>query len=233
MPGQTVHLEIGLRLLAEFGDETQADEMFLGCISPDAIHMRDGWTSRLKRFVHLAKERPEGIGVRMARLDDLWKRERDAGGYGFVWGWISHALADHLWWHLIGAWYWRTLRGTESDEELRRRWYDDALVAERELARYMQGRDQALAQLAAASPRGMRDYVTTDEVSRWRDAVLERQQFDPRSGTRTPRYFTKPRMDEFLRIVVATMKEASMNGFRNAAQSVEAHYPEDFVALTF
>ena len=233
LPGQTIHLEIGLRLVSELGPNAQPTKLLLGAIAPDAIHMRAGWTSRKKRYVHLARMRHEAVRVRLARLDDLWKRERDGTQYGFAWGWISHALADHLWWHLIGAWYWSTFRGTAPDEAVREQWYADSAATEGELARRMQKREDALQLLRAASPRGMRGYVTEDEVGRWRDTVLRWQESDSHRTSQTPKHFTQPRVDEFMRIVTETMREASQTGFRSASARFETLYPEGHVAHNF
>jgi hypothetical protein len=166
MPLPMVHLSIAYRLVVERGFP-DTGEFYLGSLSPDAIHMRDGTTGDDKKACHFGKDTP--VAFDLAALADMLKERRNAP---FAVGYAAHVLADKLWHERINAGFKARIQAAGLENERHAIYYREFDRLDLDLYDTAPCRPVAWARLASAHACGFPPFLSGPEVAAWRDRVL-------------------------------------------------------------
>jgi hypothetical protein len=226
VPGAKTHLWIGYRMAGFLTPTADLGAFLLGSISPDALHARDEWSRRAKRYSHLVRKN-EHIQKRFARYDALWRRYKDTDQADFAWGWILHLVSDSLWSHLIGRAYWhRTVTDVPHDER-RRIWYQELAAAESAIDLSPAELTNLVDALRSAVPRSFGHFMDAEVISRWRDDVVATWADGHQQTRYEAVFFTPSRVRAYANIVLDTMSFCRSDGLRAAYLWLATNYPED------
>lgn len=164
-----VHLAVAVNM---YGIEGSGD-FLLGNISPDAIHTRPHTELQDKLSVHLA-DIPD---QRFKRARQLFANNRndgdDAHGFGFVGGYVTHLLTDHLWQELVIAPFHQQVPVTLAHSAKRKLYYRETDQNDFDLYHRMPWRGAVWAALSHTSPGDFEPFFTSAEITQWRDRVLK------------------------------------------------------------
>ena len=201
MPLPMVHLAVAVAMGgAKSGPRAQpAPEFLLGCLAPDAIHMRPGTDREDKRRTHLHLE--DGLPDLLRRLRALCVAETQkelAGGYA------AHLLTDLLWLESVNSRFRAEAAGLPADER-RRRYYRDTDKVDFALFRGEPWRADVFAGLAAAQAQPVGGLLTAEEIGRWRARTLAWFDDASREPEEAPVYITEPAVRAFIRDAAGRM----------------------------
>lgn len=218
MPAQMVHLKTAYDLLPYLSRNISPPEYYLGAISPDSVHMNEGYTREMKVKSHLHgtpdKMSIENIKKFISELD------RKSPDYSFSIGYAVHLLTDYISLEPLSL-RDKIVKGFEEDpnpplKEYSAAYYNDMDVIEAELYSNAPWRREVWQLLADGRPVDFSDVVTAYTSSKWKKRTLEWfDSFD--YGKLLPlRYITAKDMDEFyIRCLEFSKKILSAKGLEN------------------
>ncbi|RAP75871.1 zinc dependent phospholipase C family protein [Paenibacillus montanisoli] len=196
MPLPLVHMTITDRMFRQKGMEVNAP-FLLGCISPDAIHMRENTTREDKNRTHF--DIKEGCTV-----NELFQRmrpfidEHDGGQWNmFALGYVSHVLTDLIWTHTI---YDDFKRKATADhiEDLRTLYYAETDQIDFNLYRNEPWRPQAWEALQNCAPPTVSSLLSKEEVEKWKKRILEWHTQLEKEPCIEPKYITEENVRSFI-----------------------------------
>jgi len=169
MPLPMIHLAAA-RIVAERFPEYRAPAFWLGCLAPDAIHMRPGasrpekWASHLRTCPLPPDYSREFYGDFRARFPSFPEDPYYAG-------YFVHLLTDLLWHE--EEMFWRNYPAADQTlPEHKAVYYNDADQADKFLCDALPWREGVFEALAAAEEPGATDPVTGREAILWRERTF-------------------------------------------------------------
>jgi hypothetical protein len=169
MPLPMVHLAIAIRLNA---GRIPAPDTLLGCLAPDAIHMRPGTTRADKNVTHLIAD--ENTPVQAGQVLRFWQeRLREAPRQAeFIAGYCAHLLADSLWVQQMARPFQAGAPSGMSRQELRSLYYQETDQVDFNLYHRMPWRQSVWQGLASALPPEFHPYLSAGEIGQWQQRTL-------------------------------------------------------------
>lgn len=193
MPYQMIHLQIADALAQNHPMLLNNPEFFLGTISPDAIHARRSNTTTVEKYgTHLKPAGPDGL----KEVTAYWAEQ---GRSPFHIGYGMHVMTDRLWTRFYPSAFPNIMRaegGTRVDI-----YRPDVEWIDWTIYKRSPGAKRLLDLLRAAVPPARHPYLTSDEISRWRDDVIEWYEGEKLLAEGLPKVLT-------LKGTVAFMEEA-------------------------
>ncbi|WP_135547421.1 hypothetical protein [Paenibacillus cymbidii] len=167
MPWPMVHLAVSDRLFA--GEATPA--LLLGCIAPDAIHMRGNISREEKGVAHFVRDQKlPDISLILEKCVEYGGRRSEMEWKHFVLGYFSHIYTDVRWTHTVYADFENRCRGEKNT--IRSTYNSEASQLEFTLMSELENSDRLLAKLSGASSFEMSPFVTLAEVDQYRQSKL-------------------------------------------------------------
>lgn len=169
MPLPMVHLAIAWQIRQLEAAPTSPD-FLLGCISPDAIHMRPHAGRDDKERVHLLTN--SKFDSESARKMLRQHAQGQSQAAQFTTGYVSHLLADRIWVEAVVDPFRKRHPPTLSPEEERTLYYLETDQVDFDLYRRVPWRLEVWSQLASAHPFDFLTLLTAGEIGAWRDKTL-------------------------------------------------------------
>ena len=169
MPPPMVHLAIAVEM---YGVDHNSD-FLLGNIAPDAIHMRPNTERKDKLKVHLA-DLPKQRYERARQLFTQYRADNHGSKeIGFADGYITHLLTDFLWQERVIKLFYEQVPPSLTHHERRKLYYQETDGNDFNLYHQMPWREAVWTKLSETTPLDFGPFLTSDEISKWRDRVLK------------------------------------------------------------
>lgn len=169
MPLPMVHLAVVVQAHA-LACHPLTPEFLLGCLAPDAIHMRVHSNLEDKVRVHLRVSEVSELEA-LAHVRILIDENRPSDP--FVAGYAAHLLTDHWWRREVIEPFAAQLPPGTTREERRAWYYQETDQIDFDLYHREPWRENVWALLTAASAPNFAPYLTADEIHRWRVRTLD------------------------------------------------------------
>jgi len=203
MPLPLVHLAIAYKILAAGFPVQDPAQFYLGSISPDAIHMRNGNTRTDKNHTHLLpgdklwNDIPRKEGIATVR-----KFFHGRGMYtDFAYGYSIHILTDMYWIHDVFARFKLDYKNdTAHAETLVATYYHDTDLVDYNIYNNAPWRGEVWQLLQDAACNNFLDLLSAQEIRLWARRTL--QWFnEPENAYKfsgQPKYITLPIVENFI-----------------------------------
>ena len=210
MPLPMVHLSVAQELLDSGFKVSDLPQFYLGCISPDAIHMRKNSDKMQKGETHLIPE-----GKKWKDVDEkdytsfmlnFIRANENRTKADFLRGYGIHILTDMYW---VKQVYEKHVENYQNDpspvHDLRPAYYNDTDILDQMLYNEKSWRKDVWAHLAAADCFGFLDLLTAEEIRQWKERTLG--WFDEKDfQNNTIRYITKSDINAFITACSETLR---------------------------
>ena len=195
MPLPMVHLAVAVQAHALTG-RALAPEFLLGCLAPDAIHMRAGSQLEDKVRVHLrVSELSTAETLERIRRFIGQERAQDA----FIEGYAAHLLTDHWWRMEVILPFAEKLPPGTTREARRTVYYRETDQVDFNLYHQSPWRQEVWELLATASAPEFAPYLTADEIHRWRLRSLDWFEKLMQEPGIVPERITQDMVEEFIK----------------------------------
>ncbi|MDO8969717.1 MAG: hypothetical protein Q7U74_03455 [Saprospiraceae bacterium] len=169
MPLPMVHLAVMIQLN---GGKIPTADTLLGCLAPDAIHMRPGAGREDKIGVHLfAGESLPPDDLLVVRFMEERCRENPAQK-DFVTGYGVHLLTDRLWFLQMYRPFKEKAPAGLSAQEQRSLYYQETDQADFNLYYHVRWRPAVWQSLASAAAPEFLPYLSAEEIGKWQQRTL-------------------------------------------------------------
>ena len=195
-----VHLAVAERFAAIHPEYADIPEFYLGVISPDAIHERDGGDKSRKDFYHLYNWQSPDLKA----VADYWRVYRSPFDVGFG----VHVLTDAQW-----VPKFRKIDGLMQGGRLdREQYYHDTFLTDFELFEREKFAERMLPMLEKAVPPTDHPLLTAEEFSGWRDGTV-RTYRKPCRESGKQKYIDLDYVDRFFEECMPMIDEAYRKSF--------------------
>ena len=235
-----VHLSIACTATATgavaLDTEAARAAFLLGSVSPDSIHMREGSTREDKRRIHLFDD-ATSLRLRFRSIDGLWSEAVESWSsdgatdgvrlkekQAFLAGYCTHLAADALWSHLLVRSYHQAQIDGSSPEEYRRTYYRETDKADFRIFHTAPWREDVWRLLRAARTFPFLDYLTADEIGRWRDRTLAFFEDPDKEPEDEPDFFTPQRIERFLEVAADACAAGLRDSFAPVGEKLDRKY---------
>jgi hypothetical protein len=188
-----VHLAVAIEL-SGLKNLSPSPDFLLGCIAPDAIHMRPGFQPSDKPVVHLWDSADPGH----ERVRRLLLQQTGSAQPGFAEGYAIHLLTDRLWFETAISPFQKCLPEGLSPQERRALYYQETDQNDFDLYHQSPWRAEVWQKLEASQPQDFAGLLSADEIARWRDRNLHWfGELKAEPGI-TPKYITRQVVTAFI-----------------------------------
>ena len=195
MPLPMVHLAVALGVHQHLGREV-APGFLLGCIAPDAIHMRADTTRSDKRHTHLRE-----VGDLENEMVQRWLLgQLDAApAYDeLVRGYAAHLLTDRHWLQTVVADFRQQVPHGLDLRELRTLYYHDTDSIDTRLYYHAPWRPAVWQKLAIAQVYDVDELLSAPEIDQWRQRTLGWFDHHEEDLDTVPVYISDERVRQFI-----------------------------------
>ncbi|MFB7554204.1 hypothetical protein [Streptomyces sp. NPDC056154] len=167
MPWPMVHFAVAVKL----SFSKPSPELFIGSISPDAIHARDPVTRAEKGLTHWMRDgRFPSLESLKTNYMDCLNQSTDAKWRDFAKGYCAHIYTDIRWTETLYADFEKRYAGDPND--IRDTYNKEVSQVEFDLLRSAWWADEAISKLRQAQAYAMEPLVTKEEVSTYREIKI-------------------------------------------------------------
>ncbi len=196
MPLPMVHLGTARVYAKDFSVLSYCPEYYLGCISPDAIHVRENIDKKDKRITHLHAEGPEWEN----NVINFLKQNRNKKNYSFLLGYGIHILTDIIWWETV---YIKFKQKYEKDmnpiQDLKTAYYNDADQLDFELYKNSEWCETIWTLLKKSESFSVEGLLEKREISAWKNHTLTYFDIEESKHKKPIKYFTIEELEEFMK----------------------------------
>lgn len=168
MPSPIIHLEI-LHQLSQQLDISVSPDLVLGCISPDAIHMRPNQTWADKTVTHFYDEADNSFNQAIKEAKLLIKCESKA----FKLGYLIHLYTDYLWREYIYTPYFLTHKDFLMRSELHALYYRDMKKIDAVILSHSKWQQNYLYDLLHVNSMSCLPLLSEEEIAEWCQKVIK------------------------------------------------------------
>jgi len=171
MPLPMVHISVA-REAALLKGWIPSGAYCLGCISPDAVHMRSPYSKQFKADSHLCEEKSSSFSKEIWRANALNAYERCSSD-DFGRGYVVHVLTDIFWNQTLEKKiHERWAADPAPVQERAPAYYNDTDILDLLLYRNQPWRQDVFSGMAAAAAQSFGTLVTKEETDAWRVRTL-------------------------------------------------------------
>lgn len=204
MPLPMVHLGTARVYAKDYSELLHCPEYYLGCISPDAIHVRGNIDKKDKRITHLHAEGPEWEN----NVINFLKQNRNKKNYNFLLGYGIHILTDIIWWETVYIKFKQEyIKDQNPVQDLKSAYYNDTDQLDFELYKNSEWRESIWSLLKKSESFFVEGLLEESEITAWKSHTLK--YFDTKvSRHKNPiRYFTIEELEVFMKDAADRIKD--------------------------
>ncbi|GGD77996.1 hypothetical protein [Paenibacillus nasutitermitis] len=221
MPWPMVHFAIAEQLYVT--DPTP--HFLLGSIAPDAIHMREHATREHKGVTHLVCEgKLPSIEQLRNHCLNYWKLNHNNAWKDYILGYFAHLYADLRWTETVYADFDANYQGRNEDK--RRLYTKEVSQVEFDYLKAEGWPHRVIKQLKQAEAFTIEPFVTESEVLQYRDVKIEWLRNDRNEPKISPKYFTKIRVDQFVKSTSDELNQLYKEWAVGSAEMVSGRFRE-------
>ena len=194
MPLPMVHLSTAIKVCEKL-NITPSPELLLGSIAPDAIHMRSNTGREDKKVTHLV-DKPELD--RFERVKSMLGANKNGKDSDLIKGYCIHLLTDYFWDDIVMPNLYNNILADLPHAEERSLYYLDTDQVDFNLYRSVSWRPSVWKMLREVSSYDIESLLTAEEVSLWRDRVVNWFDKIKQEPKVVPRYITDSIVMEFI-----------------------------------
>lgn len=194
MPLPMVHLSTAIKVYEKLNIKP-SPQLLLGSLAPDAIHMRKNTVREDKSITHLTDKPHLDKFERVKSMYELYKNSKDSE---LIKGYCIHLLTDYLWNNIIMVSFEKNIPEDILPEDRRALYYLETDQIDFNLYRNMDWRPQVWRELQEVSITDITSLLTGEEISLWRDRVInwfDKLKQEPKIA---PKYITDSMVDAFI-----------------------------------
>jgi len=209
MPLPMVHLSVTKKLADAGIPVNDLPQFYLGSISPDAIHMRQGADRLAKNITHLLpaekgkihswEDRNEDEYFELMR--DFMNANMNKTNADFLMGYAAHILTDMLWTkRVFGKFAEKFNMSGAPAEDKSKTYYHDTDIVDYLIYSGSNWRQDVWQCLQNAEYADFLDFLSAQEIKLWNERVLN-WYVSPENQYKfsgTPKYITKTDIDNFI-----------------------------------
>jgi hypothetical protein len=195
MPLPMVHIAVAIRIN---GVEIPTGDILLGCLAPDAIHMRPGAGRDDKCTTHLfaGENLPPDDRLVVRFMEERCRK--NPSQKDFTTGYGLHLLTDRLWFlEMLGPFKEWVPIGFSAQEQ-RSLYYQETDQADFNLYHRMPWRPAVWQSLASASAPEFTPYLSAEEICKWQQRTLNWFSGLKQEPMIPPAFFTDERVGSFV-----------------------------------
>jgi len=170
MPLPMIHLRVAVKI--DIPDNLKTPEFYLGSISPDAVHMRQGFVPADKVRSHCNARSVDAIDALVPLCDNV--RKTSGRKQAFLLGYLIHILTDLFWKDSL---YKDFVREYEKDtapiQEEKMAYYNDTDQLDFAFYEKENWRQAVWEQLETAEGFGVENMISQEEVLAWKQRTLK------------------------------------------------------------
>lgn len=194
MPLPMVHLSTAIKV-CEKQQIKPSPQLLLGSITPDAIHMRKDFGREDKRVTHLTDKPELDKFKRVKSMYELYERSYD---FELIKGYCIHLLTDYFWEDIVMKSFNNNLPENIPLEMRSSLYYLETDQIDFNLYRNMDWRPDVWQVLQEVDITDISSLLTAEEISLWRDRVVDWFEKIKEEPKITPKYITDSMVDTFI-----------------------------------
>ncbi len=195
MPAQMLHLTVANNVHKELNVDNLS-AFYLGAISPDAIHEREGSGRDEKWITHLQLRNKR---LWLLQVQKFIQKGKSSNKKDFYLGYASHVLTDYLW---LSEIFMRTKARHEADIapvlDHTGAYYNDLVLVDYEMYMKSDWTDAVFELVRSAKALEVDGLLTADEIDSWRGTTLSWFDIDQRIGKKPLKYMSMDEIDRFV-----------------------------------
>ncbi|MCK4826346.1 zinc dependent phospholipase C family protein [bacterium] len=230
MPLPMLHLLIA-HDICDALDIDSKSQFYLGNISPDAIHMRKGWTREEKRSLHLTKSEKE-LNERTKIAIDFYHKNHDEKNENFIIGYVVHIIVDNYWSHLFARHFHQVYSYNMDIEVAKHVYYTETEKIDSIAYFDSEFSEEICAVLRRSKASDFLHLLSKSEITAWKQDVLKTLINYTRPPDRLFQYFSLEMIDEYMRICATEIKRIFSDVNRNVSD-LDKQYREHGLALKY
>ena len=195
MPAQMLHLTVANKVHKKLNvDDLGA--FYLGAISPDAIHEREGSGRDDKWVTHLQLRNKR---LWLLQVEKFIQKGKANKKKDFYLGYASHVLTDYLW---LSEIFNKTQARHESDLspilDRTGAYYNDLVLVDYEMYLKSEWTDAVFELMRSTDALEVEGLLSSGEVGAWRDTTLQWFDTDQRIGKKPLKYMSMDEIETFV-----------------------------------
>jgi hypothetical protein len=204
MPLPMVHLGTARVYAKGFPTLSNCPEFYLGCISPDAIHMRENVDKKDKRITHLHEEGNEW----KSNVISFLKQNRYKQNYNFLLGYGIHILTDIIWWETVYIKFKQEyVKDQNPVQDLKLAYYNDTDQLDFELYKNSEWRESIWNLLKKSESFSVEGLLEISEITAWKSHTLKYFDTEVSMHKNPIRYFTIEELEVFMKDAAGRIKD--------------------------
>ena len=198
MPLPMVHIETTIKIYEVLGKEP-SPMFLLGCISPDAIHMRENAKREDKNETHLRKPDKDNIEAAISEFINKYiYMYPGINEFEFIKGYAIHVLTDLYWRDTVYKMFKNSIPKSISEDEAKKIYYKDTDQIDFFIYHKKEWSPKVWEQLRGIHSFVLNGLLTGEEIENWKKRTLAFFEDSTKEPKIIPKYITEDEVMNFI-----------------------------------